>query len=177
MIYFVRHGQSEANKIGLFAGQRENSALTLQGKEQAKIAAQNIQSEIPRVDRIVYSPLQRTLETATIIAEKIGFNPDAIQIDHRVIEYDMGSLTGTPFHNISSITLTSAQGAENPKQFYNRVYSCLKELSKLQETILIVSHAGVGRMVETIKNNTAAELFYDLPAYPNGSIIKIDLSI
>jgi broad specificity phosphatase PhoE len=38
-IYFLRHGESEANVKGTFAGQRENSSLTEKGKAQAKDAA------------------------------------------------------------------------------------------------------------------------------------------
>ena len=174
MIYFVRHGESEANLRGVFAGQRENSALTDKGKEQAKDTAQAIKSEVPHIDRIITGPLVRTLETAEIIAQEIGFPKDKIEIDNRITEYDMGSLTGTPIHKISSVVLTSAENAENTDEFRSRVYSCIKELSEQPETILVVSHAGVGRILETIKGNIEAKLFYDIPAYHNASVTKID---
>lgn len=35
MIYFIRHGESEANLKHVFAGQKDNSLLTEKGKEQA----------------------------------------------------------------------------------------------------------------------------------------------
>lgn len=35
-IYFVRHGESEANVEKKFAGQKEDSPLTELGREQAK---------------------------------------------------------------------------------------------------------------------------------------------
>lgn len=60
-IYFVRHGESEANLQGLFAGQKDDSILTEKGREQAKITAQNIKIQIPKIDRIICSPLKRTL--------------------------------------------------------------------------------------------------------------------
>lgn len=174
MLYFVRHGETESNVRDVFAGQREDSILTEKGKQQAKDTAQVIRSEVPHIDRIVCGPLKRALETAQIIATEIGFPQDKIEIDSRIIEYDMGSLTGTPIHKISSLALTSALNAENTDEFRNRVYSCIKELSEHPETILVVSHAGVGRILETIKLNMEARLFYDLPAYPNASLIKID---
>lgn len=174
MIYFVRHGESEANLRGVFAGQRENSALTEKGRVQAKETAQAIKSGVPQIDRIVSGPLKRALETAEIIAQEIGFPVNNIEIDNRITEYDMGSLTGTPIHKISSTALTSAENAENTGDFRNRVYSCIKELSERPETILVVSHAGVGRILETIKGNMEAKLFYDIPAYPNASVNKID---
>lgn len=174
MIYFVRHGESESNLRGVFAGQRENSTLTEKGKQQAKDTAQTIKSKIPKIDRVISGPLLRTLETAEIIAQEIGFPKDKIEIDIRITEYDMGSLTGTPIHKISSIVLTSAENAENTDEFRNRVYSCIKELSEQPETILVVSHAGVGRILETIKQNIEPKLFYDIPAYHNASVTKID---
>lgn len=174
MIYFVRHGESEANLRGVFAGQKEDSVLSEKGREQALITAKEIENENLKIDKIISSPLKRTLETAEIIAKEIGFLFSNIAIDNRIKEYDMGSLTGTPIHKISSITLISAENAENVDDFRSRVVECVKELSKIQENILIVSHAGVGRILETVKENMEAKLFYDLPAYPNASVTKID---
>lgn len=177
MIYFVRHGESEANAKGLFAGQKDDSDLTEKGKEQAKATAKEIISEDLKINRIVSSPLKRALETARIISQEIGFDFNKIGTDSRIAEYDMGSLTGTPFHKISSLDLTSALNAENPDDFYNRVFSCLEELSKSSENVLIVSHAGVGRMLETIKDNGKPELFYDTLPYPNGFVYRIDWNL
>jgi broad specificity phosphatase PhoE len=42
MIYFVRHGESEANIRKVFAGRRDNSLLTQKGKEEAKLTGQKI---------------------------------------------------------------------------------------------------------------------------------------
>ncbi len=173
MVYFVRHGQSEANLKGVFAGQKENSLLTDAGKEQAQETALSIKSEIPDVERIISSPLLRALETAQIIAKEIGFSGE-IEIDDRIIEYDMGSLTGTEFHKISSKTLVQAENAEDPDKFYMRVIEAVKQFSNSSENILVVSHAGVGRILEIAKLRMAPELFYDLPAYVNASVTKID---
>lgn len=174
MIYFVRHGESEANQRGVFAGQKEDSVLTEKGREQARATAQEIKNENLKIDKIISSSLKRTKETAEIIANEIGFDIQKVSFDKRVIEYDMGSLTGTPIHKISSLVLTSAENAENVDNFRSRVVECIKELSKIQENILIVSHAAVGRILETVRENMEAKLFYDLPAYPNASVTKID---
>ena len=132
MIYFVRHGESEANQRGIFAGQKEDSVLTEKGKEQARATAQEIENENLKIDKIVSSPLKRTKETAEIIAKEIGFDVLKISFDNRVIEYDMGSLTGTPIHKISSLALISAENAENVNDFRNRTSDCIKELSKIR---------------------------------------------
>lgn len=174
MIYFVRHGESEANQKGIFAGQKEDSILTEKGRDQAKETAQEIKFTNLKIKKIISSPLKRSLETAEIIAREIGFDVSKISLDNRVIEYDMGSLTGTPIHKISSLLLTSAENAENAEEFLNRAVNFIKEFSKTEETILVVSHAGVGRVLSTIKENMEAKSFYDLPAFPNASITKID---
>lgn len=174
MIYFVRHGESEANQRGVFAGQKDDSALTEKGKEQAIATAQEIKIENLKIDKIISSPLKRTKETAEIIAKEIGFETQKISFDDRITEYDMGSLTGTPIHKISSLALISAENAENVDNFRNRTSDFIKKYSKINENVLVVSHAGVGRILETIKENMEAKLFYDLPAYHNGSVTKID---
>ena len=174
MIFFVRHGESEANLKGLFAGQKDNSLLTEKGKEQAKVTAQKIKEEGIVIDSIISSPLVRALETATIIAQELGFDSSKITIDARITEYDMGDLTGTPSHSISSVVLASAQGAENTETFKERVVESIKEFSQESGNILVVSHAGVGRILETVKDGIESQLFYDLPAWGNASVTTVD---
>ncbi len=86
----------------------------------------------------------------------------------------MGSITGTPTHEITSKRMVSAENAEDPRKFLERVHSFLNEWGKHPEDILMVCHAGVGRVIETIKIDGDPELFYDLPPYPNASVIKLD---
>ena len=174
MVYFIRHGESEANLKGLFAGQRDDSKLTEKGKDQAKITAQSIKNGGINFNKIICSPLVRCLETAEIIIKEVGFDESIIEIDNRITEYDMGDLTGTPIHAISSAILSSAKNAEDTELFLKRVVECVKDLLKLDGNILIVSHAGVGRILETVKEGIDSKLFYDLPAWHNASLTKID---
>ena len=173
MIYFIRHGESEANLKHVFAGQKEDSKLTELGREQARSEGQKIKDLGLTIDQILSSPLIRALDTARIVSKIIGYNKE-MAIDPRITEYDMGSLTGTPTYDISSKMLVRAENAENPKAFNDRVRSLLVEYSKKDANILLVSHAGVGRIIETIRKGIDPELFYDLPPYPNASVIKLD---
>ena len=174
MIYFVRHGLSEANVKKVFAGQKDDTLITEEGRDQAKATAQEIIKEGLKIDKIYSSPLKRAYETAEIIAKEIGFDTSKIIIEKRITEYDMGSLSGTPWHTISSSILVRAENAEDPEMFRERVCSCVEELSKLPGNILLVSHAGVGRILETVREEIEAKFFYDLPPYKNASITKID---
>lgn len=174
MIYFVRHGLSEANVKKVFAGQKDDSPLVNEGREQAKQTANEILKEGIKIDKIISSPSIRALETAQIIASILGFNKEDIVIDNRINEYDMGSLSGTPWHTISSSILINAENAENVNLFKNRIVECIEESNKFDENILLVSHGGVGRMLETLKENRDPSLFYDTPIWGNASITKID---
>jgi probable phosphoglycerate mutase len=173
MIYFIRHGESEANLKHVFAGQKDNSPLTQKGIEQAKAEGLKIKEMGLNISKVISSPLVRAFDTAKIVSEIIGYNKE-IEIDQRITEYDMGMLTGTPTFEISSKILVKAENAEDPKKFDDRVDSFLKEWNEYDGDVLMVAHAGVGRIIETIKLGTNPELFYDIPPYPNASVIKLD---
>lgn len=172
MIYFIRHGESEANLKHLFAGQRDDSPLTEKGKEQARLEGLKVKGMNLNINKIISSPLNRAIDTAKIISNIIEFDKEII-IDQRINEFDMGDLSGTLMHEISSKSLVSAKNAEDPNDFFKRVNSFLNEYKETDENILMVCHAGVGRMIEIVKRNLNPELFYDIPPYPNASVIKI----
>lgn len=170
-IYFVRHGESEANVAKIFAGQREDSPLTQKGRDEAVIAAKKFIQQGLVIDKIVSSPLVRALETAKIIADVIGSDSLQIEVNAGLSEYDMGQLTGTDHKSITSLQLINAPEAEDVFIFKDRI---IKTFSSLKGNVLVVSHAGVGRLLETVKKGISPEEFYDLPAYTNASITKID---
>jgi broad specificity phosphatase PhoE len=72
MIYFIRHGESEANLRHVFAGQKDNSALTDKGREQARLEGEKIKSLNLSISKIISSPLIRAHDTAKIVAGIIG---------------------------------------------------------------------------------------------------------
>lgn len=173
MIYFLRHGESKANVEGLFAGQKEDSPLSNLGTKQAEVAAEELRTK--HFNRIIASKLNRTRQTAEAVAKVIGFDPSKIEYDDRIVEYDMGSLTGTPIRKVTSDELVSAEGAEDVNDFQERVVAFLKEHKDLPEDILVVSHAGVGRIIECTKQGLDPRDFYDIAPYPNAHAVELDL--
>ena len=161
-IYFLRHGESMANVANVFAGQREDSDLTERGIEQAEIAGVHLADA--NIHRIISSSLTRTTKTAKIAANAIG------------LEYDMGSLTGKPRQKITSQELINADGAEKITDFQYRVLSILHEIKDSPDNILLVSHAGVGRIIEATKQQMPVDTFYSIQPYPNAQAIKLDLA-
>lgn len=173
-LFYLRHGESEANIRNLFAGQKDDSPLSPLGIKQARQAAKEI-NDID-IDRIISSKLIRAQQTAILVAKYINFDLNNIENDDRIIEYDMGALTGTPIRKVSSQELVLAEGAENPLEFRNRILSFLKEHQNNPQNILVVSHAGVGRAIEAARQNIDPSDFYGLDAYPNTHSFELDLS-
>lgn len=83
MIYIVRHGQTDWNLEGRYAG-RKDVELNAKGIEQA----QNIYNELKDVkfDKVFSSPLKRAYKIATIISDS------EIITDERIIERCNGEL-------------------------------------------------------------------------------------
>jgi len=174
-IYFVRHGESQANVDGLFVGPHFPSPLTANGREQARLAGEQIRAEGLAIDRIVASPLERAKDTAVIIAQIIGFDPAAIHYDDRLTEYDMGILSSQPAEGVTPQQLVSAPNAEDPVVFQRRVMDCVREMQALPGITLVVSHAGVGRIIQAAKQGSNPRDFYALPGYRNAQVVKLEL--
>jgi len=173
-IYFLRHGQSVANVQHIFAGQRNDSPLTDLGIEQAKISGVKIKKL--NINRIITSNLERAIQTGNEVAKVIGLDANKIEVDKRLAEYDMGVLTNTPVRDISSEDFIGADGAENVIDFYNRVIFALKRYKSCDENILLVSHAGVNKIIEASKIGMDLKDFHTLIDCPNASVFELDLN-
>ena len=73
-VVFIRHGQTEGNLAGQWQGQKDG-ILTDEGKRQAKRAA----TALPELDALLCSRLARARDTAEIIGEAIGLQPDVTE--------------------------------------------------------------------------------------------------
>ena len=69
--------------------------------------------------------------------------------------------------------MIDSSGAEDPEKFRARVLKAFAEIESLPINILVVSHAGVGCILQTIKLGLPPEKFIDIPDYPNGEIIPL----
>jgi broad specificity phosphatase PhoE len=140
VIYIVRHGRTEHNASGLLLG-RLDPPLDELGRSQAEALA----ASLPRVDRLICSPLARTRETAA------AFGMDPI-VDERWIELDYGEYDGRPLGEIRSETWQqwrsdldfAPPGGESLRQLGVRVRSALDGLiadgSAADRTTVIVTH-------------------------------------
>jgi uncharacterized phosphatase len=140
-LYFIRHGLSEMNKSGHFAGTID-TPLAEEGRAQAKMAG--IKARELRIDLIVTSPLIRASETAEIIARQIGYPKDKIVLSRLLIERHWGDLEGKPHVQVHD--LDEVPNAETSAQLLERASKALAYLEGLEaENILVVSHGTFGR--------------------------------
>lgn len=87
-LYFVRHGQTEFNRMGRIQGGNIDSPLTLSGVEGAKTAGKKLAEVV--FDQVYVSPLERAKDTAQyIMAENndIDQPPLIEERDFRELEF------------------------------------------------------------------------------------------
>lgn len=173
-IYFIRHGESEANAAGLLAGSSSDTPLTQKGLEQARLAGEELKTK--QVDLIVSSPLARAYETAKIIAQEIGFTKH-IATSNFLLERDFGTASGEPKHRAFELLDNGAAlGAETLETLHARVLSAFKWLEDLPaEHIVVVSHAGVGRMVKVVLNGDSWDHFMQHDTVDNAAVFQFAL--
>ena len=89
-LYFVRHGESEANLARVFSNRGFRHPLTSKGIAQAQALAAKLASH--EITQIYSSPLQRAVQTAEILGRACGA---PIAIADALREWDVGIYEGT----------------------------------------------------------------------------------
>lgn len=142
MIYIVRHGQTDWNVEGRYAG-RIDVPLNNKGIEQARKIKKELESI--KFDKVFSSPLIRAYETAQII-----YNNSIVK-DDRIIERFNGDLQGKLKSEIKdNIDFNSPNenkyNIESIEKFRGRIKSFFDEVTSdyKRKNILVVTHAGVG---------------------------------
>lgn len=98
-VVFVRHGESEANVLGLISEDYDKFPLTERGKRQVSFVASQLGDYY--FDGIISSPVLRTRETAAIIGDKLGMKT---MLDDRIRESGLGAYNNTNIADIPSKT-------------------------------------------------------------------------
>ncbi len=151
LFHLVRHGE-HAMQSRIIAGRTTGIGLSPKGRAEAAAVAERLTAE--KVDAIYASPLDRTRETAAILAGRLDL-PVAIRED--LIELDFGEWTGLTFEQVrtdqrwapwqSCRSIAAIPGGESWRQVQDRTVRALFDLrrSHLAETVVLVSHGDVIR--------------------------------
>jgi len=185
MIYFVRHGATDWNENKNINGEKEPKCqgrvdlkLNAVGIKQAKETAKLLKGK--EFDRVFCSPLLRARQTCELIYK----GKKKIEIDDRVIERDFGEFEGLTrkefdflgFWNIKSNQ--KFERAESIKDVEKRVFNLLDELkTKPDKDYLIVSHGGVGCVLESYFKGIPKDGNYLAFEIPNGKPLILDFNI
>ncbi|MEA2381064.1 MAG: 2,3-bisphosphoglycerate-dependent phosphoglycerate mutase [Solirubrobacteraceae bacterium] len=154
MIHLARHGQTAYNAEGRFQGHLP-VPLDDTGRAQARELA-DVVADV-EVKTLVCSPLARARETADIVAERIGLQPEE---DARFAETDTGDWTGRSFAEIEaedpegfrrfqvSDPTFRYPGGESFAEQSERVQAGLRDLRARPDALpaLVVCHRGVIRL-------------------------------
>lgn len=135
---FLRHGQTDANRLQLLAGSSD-VPLNETGRAQAREAAERIRPL--GVTLVVSSGLRRARDTAALIAQALGI-PHLIEPG--LAERNWGSLEGRP--RAERVCGATPPGAETPEAFRERTRSALAAIPP-GGTPLIVAHSGTFRVL------------------------------
>lgn len=153
----LRHGEAVNNTREIVSGppEREDNPLTLHGRVQAEKAGRRLARA--RIDAVFASDLQRTKETAEIVARAIGAHK--VVYDKRLREIETGMFNYGPvshyrdfFSSIAERFVRRPEGGETLRDVARRAFSFVNEMEEKHrgKTILVVSHEYVLWMLSAI---------------------------
>jgi broad specificity phosphatase PhoE len=163
--YFIRHGKSRGNEKGTIQG-RSDSILSDEGESQARAAGGWFRDK--KIDRVYTSSLNRSIQTAELIAEPAGCFPPIE--DGRLIELDTGIFTGLAPEKIAltypeewnSFKYNSWEGVSGAEKadsllqrsvdFWNHL---IEAAANGEKNCIVVSHAGIMQwLIKATLNDT-----------------------
>lgn len=175
-LYFVRHGQSEANEQRITAGGGLDVPLTKLGMEQAGKVGRALKAK--KIQLIVSSPLKRAYHSAVVIANEIGYPVDRIMVSELFTERHLGDLTGKAHDEVQLYFDINATppGGESTQILHDRIVQGLEWLRGLEaERILLVSHGGPGRMIRAIYREEDNRTINSLASIGNSELLELSL--
>jgi broad specificity phosphatase PhoE len=179
-VLLARHGQTVWNAEHRLQGQFD-SPLTDAGLAQAHAIADRLVDS--HVLTVCTSPLGRAMQTARIIADRIG--ADLIEVPE-LAEVDHGDLAGMTWDEIDVVYPTAREeraanrygwafpGGESYAQARSRARKALSSCGWASEGIpLLVSHEMIGRMLRAELRGLDATNALGL-RHPHGVVFEID---
>ena len=178
-LYLARHGETEWNRIGRWQGATDIPLSDI-GRAQALLLADRLRDR--RIARVHASQLSRALETAQIIAARLG--APAPTADPRLRERGYGAFEGLTreecaerFPDVWEKYLVDRRaappGAEPQVEVIERITAAMTEIATLaggqseSEAILVVSHGGA------IRSFLHATIGVVPPPLENGAVFRL----
>ena len=180
-LLLIRHGESEANREGYFAGQRD-AALLEKGLLQARITAEFIKKEYD-VTKIYASDLRRALDTGKALGDILGL--DVIP-EKRLREIYAGVWQGMKFDLIerqfesdyriwrNDIGNCRTTDGESVRELGERVMAALSDIARDNDgkTVAVATHATPIRAVQCMIGD-GFDSMKNIPWVTNASVTEI----
>ena len=170
-IYFVRHGESQANLQRVISNRDLPHELTVRGREQAERLGERFFGHT--ITRIFTSPLLRAAQTATILAERLSV--ECVKVDG-LREFDCGVAEGRADEAAWALWQAEydawvfnhdyghkIEGGESfqevQKRFVPFINSLVRNYAGTKSEIICVSHGGIySVMLPCIMQNVTPDL-------------------
>ena len=178
-LLFVRHGQSEANLEGVFAGQID-PALTELGYRQAECTAEFI-AKTYQVDAVYSSDLQRAYYTGLAVGKKLDL---PVTTDKGLREIFAGDWEGRGFVELAAehspayvqwfedIGNARCPEGEAVAELADRIFQTVRRIAEANEgkTLVLATHATPIRTVEWTASGKELSFMQQIPWVTNASV-------
>ncbi len=151
----VRHGESDWNLAGRVQGQADGPVLTEAGRRQAREAAELLAGL--GATRLISSDLTRAVETAEIIAARLGL---AVETEAALREQRLGDLEGRLAGELRSLPVPEGHyitevrwgGGESVEDLHGRLTTYVHRLLAEADgqTLVLVTHAGTMQVLRAV---------------------------
>ncbi len=182
-LLLIRHGESEANRNNIFAGQID-PPLQDRGVKQAELTAKYIMENY-KVDKIFSSDLQRAYNTAMCLSKLSGI--DVIK-DEGLREIAAGEWEGMLFDElpvhypeefgvwINDIGKAACPGGESASELSRRVMNTIERIAKENDgkTVAVATHATPIRAAQSIIEAGTIDRMNDFAWVSNASVTIIE---
>jgi len=173
LVLLVRHGQTPTTGSTL-PGRAPGLHLADTGREQASAVATRI-AELPKVDAIYASPLERTKETAAPIAKALGLRTKS---EKGLLEADFGEWTGAKLKDLMKLPEWKTvqrypsgfrfPGGESFAEMQARITGTLQRIAAEHrgQVVVAVSHADPIKAAVAAALGTHLDLFQRIVVSP-----------
>lgn len=182
-LILIRHGESEANRQGIFAGQVDPD-LQDKGLEQAKLTAEYIKENY-KIDKIYSSDLKRAYNTAKCVATLVDLE---IIKEKNLREIYAGKWEGMKFEDLASVYTKDydvwlnhigharCTDGETVKELGKRI---MKELEQIAiendgKTVVVATHATPIRVMQSIIETGSTDKMEEIPWVSNASVTVVE---
>lgn len=168
--FFIRHGQTDANRDGIRSGGDSDTHLTALGRTQARMAGATVQRLGLTPSLIITAPLSRTLETTELLNARLGLE---VLVESDLIERRLGEWNGLSVETTQP-PLSAGEtppGGESNALFRTRVLDVFRSLTPhYPRWPLVVSSRGVARILLEHAGEEGAALL------PNGALLRVTVA-